>query len=101
MERGTTTRDEANMTAGKLNVVLVAARDDIGKGTHAVRRRNVVFFRPHDEQRTRDAREPHGPAPEHELTAVELVALIEIAHPPPEELAGERDVLARPRVERL
>src|SRR3989441_280950 len=87
--------------AGQLDVLLLLAADDVDERPHARGRGDVVFPGADDEDRTGDVLEAHRAAAHDELASVELVLLIEVADPLPEELPRESDVLVRPPVERL
>src|SRR2546427_12879432 len=99
--RGPPPGDERDVAAGQLDVLLVTAADEIDERAHARGRSDVVFLGADDVDRARDVLEAHRSAAHDELAPVELVLLVEVAHPLPEELAGEGDVLVRPSVERL
>src|SRR6266550_5316214 len=89
------------MAAGELRVLRLAAADHVEEGAHARRRRDVVLLRPDDEDRAGDGPEAHWATAHDELAPIELVLLVEVTHPLPEELAGKGDVFVRPSVERL
>src|SRR5437899_626003 len=99
--RGPPPGDERDVAAGQLDVLLVTAADDVDERAHARGRSDVVFLGTDDVDRAGDVLEAHRAAAHDELAPVELVLLVEVAHPLPEELAREGDVLVRPPVERL
>src|SRR5438552_5723675 len=101
MDGGAPPGDERDVSAGQLDVLLLAAADAVDEGAYAFGRRDVIFLRAHDEDGARDALEPDRPAAHDELTSEELVVLVEVPHPLTEELAGKRHVLVRPLVQRL
>src|SRR6266487_5052644 len=101
MDRGAPACNQADMAAGQLDVLLVPAPRRRHQRPHALRRRDVILLRADHEERTFDVLELDRAPAEDELAAVELVALVEVTHPLPEELAGERRVLVRPLVERV
>src|SRR5439155_2039250 len=93
--RGPAPGDERDVAAGQLDVLLLLAADDVDERPHARGRGDVVFPGADDEDRTGDVLEAHRAAAHDELAPVELVLLIEVADPLPEELPREGDVLVR------
>src|SRR5262249_16609083 len=88
MDGRTASGDERDMAGREVDVLLLAAPHLVDERANAFGRRDVVLLRADDEDRTRDALETNRPAAHDELVTVELVVLIEIAHPLAEELAG-------------
>src|SRR4030095_3116454 len=93
--------DERDVPTRQLDVFLLATPDLVDERPYTLGGRDVVFLRADDEDRARDALEPGRATANDELVAVELVVLIEVAYPLPEELTRERHVLVRPLVQGL
>src|SRR5262249_92519 len=98
---GTAPRDERDVSAGQLDVLLLAAADLVDERPNAFGRRDVVLLRADHEDRARDALETDRATAHHQFVPIELGVLIEVTHPLAEELAREGHVLVRPLVEGL